>query len=357
MNKNGTVINLETLGNTGDINNILEVKGNEYLFKGKSFSKKEWFLDTNTFNSFTKNRTSSRYINNIHPVYQKKIFIDNINYATKIALVFPVIFFAFVSMLILLFLIFINKFNLSYSEVVNYTYYFAFLLMLLIAFSLVLFFKYLIGYKMYISKKYGRVSFNHLKKERYQEMINCFDILISSHKSGQYIVKNDNIAIREISTFDLFDYYKMLSNKKVVKYLLNKTAKSYIEVLNLINIHQEDYKKNLYFRLAIVNVENVMIGYIGISKVGLTKDQCEIVYGLDQQYWYQGYTTKAVTAFVSLLINKGYKRIIATHIDKNVNSGKVLLKSGFILNKDLNRVMRFKNKKYNLIGYEYEEKE
>ena len=355
MSKKEIKINIETLNDNFEKDNILDIKGNKYLFRGRNLSKKEWFLETNTFSSFSKEKIKSRYIDNIHPVYQKMIFMENVNYATKIALIFPTIFFSFVSFLIILFLSLINKFNFSYSEIINLKYYFVFLLLLLVSFSFVLFFKYLLGYRMYVSKKHGRASFNHLNKDRHQEMINCFDEHINNYKNGVFLAKGDNIGIRYITIFDLFDYYQMLANKRVMKYLLNKPIKSYKGVLNKINIHLEDYKEGKYFRLAIVNNENIMIGSIGVSKLGLTNEQCEIVYGLSEKYWYQGYTVQAVKAFITFLLEKGYKKIIATHVDKNVNSGKVLLKSGFIFKKDLNRIMRYKNKNYNLIGYEYKE--
>ena len=71
MNKKETMINIETLNDNFEKDNILKIKGNKYLFRGRNLSKKEWFLETNTFSSFSKEKIRSRYIDNIHPVYQK----------------------------------------------------------------------------------------------------------------------------------------------------------------------------------------------------------------------------------------------------------------------------------------------
>lgn len=356
MIKNGMIINVDTLDDSVASEDRLEVKGNKYFYKGNVFSKKDWFQVTNTFSVFSKEKIQSRYIVNIHPVYQKLVFLENINYATKIALLFPAILFSIITGLIILFLIFINKLSLTYQEATNLRYYFVFIAMLFSVFSAVLIIKYFIGYRMYISKKHGKISFNHLDKIKYQEMINCFDGYIKNYGSKR-LNSDESIKVRHISFYDLFDYYEILSNRKVVKYLLTKPIKSLYEVLKKINIHLKDYSQGIDYRLAIANKENKMVGFIGISKVGLTKEQCEIVYGLNHQYWYQGLTSKALQKFIPELIDKGFKKIIATHVEKNVNSGKVLLKSGFEANKDLNRIMRYNNKNYHLIGYEYKEKE
>lgn len=355
MNKLELVINLDTLSDIEKGNNVLQKQGRKYFYNGECFSRKQWLLKLNTFRMFSKDKIISSYIPNVHPVYQKIAFIENIKNATNVVLIFPSIFFMVIALLVVSFVLLINKLNLTVSESLNLKVYFIFLAMLLVVFSFSLIIKYLIGYRMFYSLKNGKVTFNHLHKDEYRIMIKCFDDYISKYKDNNYLAKYENIAIRKISSFDLFEYYEMLSNKNVIKYLLNNVAKSYLEVLEKINTTLEEYRKEMYYRLAIVNAKNEMIGYIGISKVGLTKKQCEIIYGLNQKYWFQGLAVKAVKAFIPLLIDKGYSKIIATHIDKNINSGKVLLKSGFVLNKKLNRTMQFKNKKYNLIGYEYKE--
>jgi RimJ/RimL family protein N-acetyltransferase len=61
---------------------------------------------------------------------------------------------------------------------------------------------------------------------------------------------------------------------------------------------------------------------------------------------------EALELFIDYLFSKENKRvIIATHIDKNINSGKVMLKAGMKKDHTYDQEMVIKGKIEKLIGY------
>jgi ribosomal-protein-alanine N-acetyltransferase len=164
---------------------------------------------------------------------------------------------------------------------------------------------------------------------------------------------DDTIIIREINETDFDDLYELLSNSNVCKYLGITEFNEIKQAKDFIDRVRKDYYNKLISYLGIELVNNhKLIGYIGLSKYDLTFDTCQVIYALNENYWHQGIMVKALKLFNKYLIEiENKKLIIATHIDENINSGKVMLKAGFLRDNQFDRTMIIKGLNRNLIGY------
>lgn len=164
-------------------------------------------------------------------------------------------------------------------------------------------------------------------------------------------IANENIIIREIDSRDKDDLFELFSDELVCEYLSFYPYKSVDEINELIEKIKINYKNKQIYYLGI-EFECKLVGHIGLSRFDLTAETCQIVYSLNSKYWRKGIMTKAVKLFVDYLINKENKKIIiGTHIDKNPNSGMVMLKAGFSRDPNYDQKMVIKNIEESLIGY------
>jgi RimJ/RimL family protein N-acetyltransferase len=166
-------------------------------------------------------------------------------------------------------------------------------------------------------------------------------------------ISNDSVIIREFSPTDEEDLYILLSNINVVRYLGLEAMKNRESSLPFIRKIIDDYRKGMIYYLAIENKsDHRMIGYIGLSRYDLTLSTCQVVYALNETYWHRGLMVQALRLFVKYLIETENKEIIiATHIDENINSGRVMLKAGFQKDPDYDRTMVIKGVNRKLVGY------
>lgn len=166
-------------------------------------------------------------------------------------------------------------------------------------------------------------------------------------------ISNDSVIIREFSPKDDEDLYEMLSNINVVKYLGLEAMNCREASMRFIRKIIDEYRNGMIYYLAVENrSDHRMIGYIGLSRYDLTPATCQVVYALNEVYWHRGLMVQALKLFVSYLLeteNKGI--IIATHIDENINSGRVMLKAGFQRDPDYDRTMVIKGINRKLVGY------
>lgn len=178
-----------------------------------------------------------------------------------------------------------------------------------------------------------------------------------SLKKNNYIffkpIQSKRIGIRELEITDSLDIYELFRNNNVTKNLAIDTFKSENNAIDLINRAINQYKNQDIFYLGInTNIDNRIIGYIGLSRFDLTIDTCQVVYSLNEDYWGMGIMVEALKLFIDYLVNiQNKKKIIATHIVRNVNSGKVMIKSGMSRDELLDREMVIRNKIEKLIGY------
>lgn len=179
-------------------------------------------------------------------------------------------------------------------------------------------------------------------------------------KKNKYIyfdtIANEKITIRELENSDYLDIFLLFSNENVTKYLAIDTFKTIDEAKSLIDRAKYHYENKQIFYLGIINNENdKLIGYIGLSRFDLTETTCQVVYALNENYWYRGIMVDALKLFISYLFNiENKQKIIATHIDLNNNSGKVMLKANMKRDSNYDQIMIIKGKPQKLIGYSIE---
>ena len=62
---------------------------------------------------------------------------------------------------------------------------------------------------------------------------------------------------------------------------------------------------------------------------GEEDDSCEIGYALGSEYWGRGYASEAASRFLSyLFLERGFRRVCASHFAGNAASGRVMQKCG-----------------------------
>lgn len=163
----------------------------------------------------------------------------------------------------------------------------------------------------------------------------------------------ERVSITEMQLEDEGDLFAMFSNPNVTRNLALATYEHQGQAKELIIKAINQYRNKEIFYLGIrLRGNNKIIGYIGLSRHDLSEISCQIVYALNEKYWGFGLMAEAVSLFINYLFLVQNKQIIiATHIDRNVNSGKVMLKAGMIRDHNFDQDMVIKGKTEKLIGY------
>lgn len=166
-------------------------------------------------------------------------------------------------------------------------------------------------------------------------------------------IKSARISIRELDYSDDFAILELFSNPNVTKYLSFNHFSMLEDAKLLIKRAINQYKNEKIFYLGIIhNDEQKLIGYIGLSRYDLSKTTCQVVYALNEKYWHKGLMVDALKLFISYLFNDLNKQIIiATHIDVNKTSGRVMEKAGMERDRNYDQQMIIKGKTEKLIGY------
>jgi len=96
-----------------------------------------------------------------------------------------------------------------------------------------------------------------------------------------------------------------------------------------ISTHQAKFESGEMVVYAII--QKIIKGLIGAIGLTINKrfNRAELGYWIGKDYWNQGYCTEASKAMLEYAFrNLGLNKIIATHIDRNPASGKVMRKIG-----------------------------
>jgi len=166
-------------------------------------------------------------------------------------------------------------------------------------------------------------------------------------------ITDDSLIIREFKNEDKNDLFELFSNPNVCKYLGINVIDEESNILEFIEKRKKEYIDKQIFYLGIeFKKYHKIIGYIGLSRYDLSAKTCQIVYALNENFWHKGLMSKALVLFVKYLLDVAKKDIIiATHIDENINSGRVMEKAGFRRDINYDTVMKIKGINRNLIGY------
>ncbi len=135
-----------------------------------------------------------------------------------------------------------------------------------------------------------------------------------------------------------FDTLKqILGNPKVCEYLPGDKNKNDDEVKRWLNYFIQTFgneKGTKIFKVKIKNTDQV-IGYCGLGYVK-EFDQIEIMYGMDEKYFHQGYGSEMSLRMKDLAINQNIKHLIALADINNIASNKILQKTGYTKKEQIN---------------------
>lgn len=118
-----------------------------------------------------------------------------------------------------------------------------------------------------------------------------------------------------------------------------------------IATHLLAYLKGEGVTFAIRLKDGTLIGAIGLT-VTRRDDRAELGYWMGVPYWNQGYTTEAARACLAFGFSEmGLQRIMASHLDINPASGRVMQKIGMQKEGHLRRHIKKNDAFFDLIQY------
>ena len=149
-------------------------------------------------------------------------------------------------------------------------------------------------------------------------------------------LETERLTFRPFIKDDLTFIIELLTDESVCKYLPGQGAYSLEVCSKYIQYFMMSFtEKNLNKIYLVSNKEsNEPIGYCGIQVVN-EFEKYEIFYAYIPKSWGKGFATEASIRMKELAKELGLKEIIALADINNLSSQKVLLKTGYILQKQL----------------------
>jgi len=146
------------------------------------------------------------------------------------------------------------------------------------------------------------------------------------------VIETERLIMRGFEESDLDNYFELISNENVYKWLGNRKRKSREEAKNLISSFISDFSKNGIGVLAVIEKESgKLIGKAGVKYIR-EFDAIEYLYALNYQEWNKGYATEIGRNFIRYYrSNVSDNELIAIVYPDNIASKKVLTKIGFEL--------------------------
>ena len=147
---------------------------------------------------------------------------------------------------------------------------------------------------------------------------------------GTVNLETNRLLLRKFKIEDAEDMYNnWASDREVTKYLSWKTHSNIEETKEILKSWIENYSKNDFYQWAIILKENNQaIGSIGADK----NDSIEMVnigYCISRKYWDKGITSEAFERIIKFFFEEvKLNRIESCHNEKNIYSGRVMLKCG-----------------------------
>lgn len=152
-----------------------------------------------------------------------------------------------------------------------------------------------------------------------------------NHK-GTKTLESERLILRKLKIDDATNMYNnWASDNEVSKYLPWNTHKNIEETKKILNMWIAEYKEDNIYNWGIeVKNNSELIGTITVMHIDERCQIAEIGYCIGKNYWGKGYINEANDIVIKYLFDEiGINRIQAKHHLNNVNSGKVLEKSGF----------------------------
>ncbi|WP_455437493.1 GNAT family N-acetyltransferase [Hungatella hathewayi] len=139
------------------------------------------------------------------------------------------------------------------------------------------------------------------------------------------------LILKEYTSGNLYDYYRLKSCKAVWKYSTFCPLENINETEKLLEDLLFSWRKNKKGFMALFTREDSRyIGEAGILAENKIANRCEIGYNLLPEYWNRGFATEISQKLVRYAIEEmGYERVEALVLAENKASSRVLEKSDF----------------------------
>ena len=141
--------------------------------------------------------------------------------------------------------------------------------------------------------------------------------------------ETERLLLREYIPEDLDYFLTMLTNRKVIRYLIQTEPWPQEKVEEWLNSCQARWDTyGIGFWILEYKEKGGPIGWCGLNKINET-DEVEVLYALDEPHWGQGLATEAASFSVRYgLTTLGMDEIIGLVIPENIASARVLEKAG-----------------------------
>lgn len=149
---------------------------------------------------------------------------------------------------------------------------------------------------------------------------------------GTRTIITDRLVLRPFKMNDATQMYNnWASNTNVTQFLSWKPHPSIDSVEKSISKRLSKYSSPDFFDWGIeLSISGALIGSITVTHYDKCAGVMEIGYAIGESWWFNGYTSEALSSVVKYLFeNTTAMKIEGFHDPMNSNSGRVLEKSGF----------------------------
>ena len=146
--------------------------------------------------------------------------------------------------------------------------------------------------------------------------------------------ESNKLIYKKLKPTDLENYLLVVGDADVMKYT---SGYAFSREQGMSRFEQALEQNELFRKVGYYAVRQKEGQFIGYSKLQLVNPSTlEFGYVLMKKYWRQGYGTEISKALVSFAASlEIYKTLIAITHPENLNSQKILLKSGFEFEKEI----------------------
>lgn len=144
------------------------------------------------------------------------------------------------------------------------------------------------------------------------------------------IIETERLIIREFKEDDIGQYFKMISNDNVYKWLGDRKKKSIYDAKRIMLYFKNKFRDEGRGVLAVVSKENgSLIGQVGVNYAP-NLGCFEYLYAIAYEEWNKGYATEIGIEFINYYRDRFKdEKIVAVVYPENLSSKKVLSKLNF----------------------------
>ena len=139
------------------------------------------------------------------------------------------------------------------------------------------------------------------------------------------------VNLEKLSLIHLKDIHEYSKNKRFFKYFEYQQFKKESQTKKYIISKLKEVRKNNAFWWSIkLRKTNKIIGTISVHNINLSRRTCEVGYGINPDYWGNGFFTEILKGLSKIILKKNrFLRCQAITSKKNPSSVYGLIKCGF----------------------------